>query len=696
MAVYRFPWWRIVLGLVLVLALLITLLPLAVQTLTLRWLERQGLQAEFGYLGFSPLRGTLSLQDLRGRSERGDGFAVQRLLLDIAWTGLLDGRLQVENIELEGVQLDIAVTGGLRVGGIDIDALEATAEPAPPPDETRARPWTLQVERFGFRDLSVCYRDTAPAAAPPLHLCGSLVRIGSGAPVVAQTGAGPRVTFDGELVLAGLELRDLQVPATLLQLDTLSVQGGSLTAEQMTLARLELANLALAGRDAAAVAAQDNPFHLKLRRLLVAGIDRSTAVIAVKHIELDGPDMLLHRTRTGEMPLQVLVTDLASPGGERTPEADTKTTPEGAPAAGADGSADDLGAVGGDTPDAAPTPDTALVIDRVSLSDGKLLLLDESTPTPVRKSLRDITVSIEGLDSRAPGRPATLSLSAGLDEFGTMAVDGTVKPFAEALEVTLSGSLTAVNLLPFSGYMEQAIGYRIVSGQFSDQFRLAIADNQIDAVTELALHKLDINRLKAATAGEGSTESGLLPIGVALDLLREDDDRIALKLPVRGDLHDPDFSLTDVTTRVARKALTEAVINYYTPFGLVSLGSMLVSSATRLRFAPLEYAPGEVEPDEGAAERLQQLSQLLQKKKRLNLVFCPLATGPDRAQLYPDDHEGAAADAQVQRLRQLAQQRGEAAKRRLLALGVASEQVVLCSPAFDPDPALAPQVRISL
>jgi hypothetical protein len=44
-----------------------------------------------------------------------------------------------------------------------------------------------------------------------------------------------------------------------------------------------------------------------------------------------------------------------------------------------------------------------------------------------------------------------------------------------------------------------------------------------------------------------------------------------LEIPVTGDLRNPDFDPTDATTKATSSAITTDVLNFYTPFRLVTL-----------------------------------------------------------------------------------------------------------------------------
>lgn len=172
-----------------------------------------------------------------------------------------------------------------------------------------------------------------------------------------------------------------------------------------------------------------------------------------------------------------------------------------------------------------------------------------------------------------------------------------------------------------------------------------------------------------------------------MNLLRDGDDQILLKLPVTGNISAPDFSLSHVFGVVGRKALTQAVINYYTPFGAVSLVGAIGKSITRLRFESLYFETGQVEFTKKTQRQLLKVVDLFKDKPRLTLSFCASASGGDWLLLNKLEHwpegEVRLSSAQQKHLIELALKRARAVQVFLLNKGVKSEQVILCNPEIN-------------
>jgi hypothetical protein len=294
-----------------------------------------------------------------------------------------------------------------------------------------------------------------------------------------------------------------------------------------------------------------------------------------------------------------------------------------------------------------------------------------------------------------------------LGEFGQLKLAGKVWPFKSTLNLSLEGDIAGMDLLPFTGYLEDAIGYQVQTGQLNQQLKLTIKDDILDAKAELELDKFHLQALKAAmkegaadVAPDADVETTLLPIGVALNLLRDTDDKIFLVLPVKGHIDDPSLSVAHILGIVTRKAMTAAVLNYYAPFGLLDLATMLAKSATALRFEPLEYPAGVSALKASHRERLAKFSQLLVDKPQLSMRFCASASGADALhllELSEVPEAGLVLNAsQRESLRVLARQRTSTIKASLLELGAKPSQVIVCQPALALQRFTDAQVDVSL
>ncbi|MGD8526090.1 MAG: hypothetical protein PVJ63_07560, partial [Thioalkalispiraceae bacterium] len=85
---------------------MIILLPLAIQYSAQFWLRQQGLDAHIEYVGFNPVTGTLLVENARGQNGAGQGFSLQKLLIEINWKPLFAKQVAIQRFEIDGLAVD--------------------------------------------------------------------------------------------------------------------------------------------------------------------------------------------------------------------------------------------------------------------------------------------------------------------------------------------------------------------------------------------------------------------------------------------------------------------------------------------------------------------------------------------------------------------------------------------------------------
>jgi hypothetical protein len=205
--------------------------------------------------------------------------------------------------------------------------------------------------------------------------------------------------------------------------------------------------------------------------------------------------------------------------------------------------------------------------------------------------------------------------------------------------MNLKQNIRNVDLAKLNVYGKTYIGHRIQGGHLNLEQKLVINQGILDTESKLELQKFEIESLQGAEADKYKSSLGI-PLSTALSLLRNKDGSITLTIPVTGDIEAPDFSLNDVIAKVTSKAIKEAIISYYTPFGLVKLLGGAIDLATGLSFEPVVFAPGASELDQQAHAQLDKLAKLMQERPQIHLAFCGYPTRSDALSLYPADELG--------------------------------------------------------
>jgi hypothetical protein len=286
---------------------------------------------------------------------------------------------------------------------------------------------------------------------------------------------------------------------------------------------------------------------------------------------------------------------------------------------------------------------------------------DRSVAPPARFQLDTLDVALENLDTTGV-EPMRVRLETRDAARTRLAADGTVGAFSSPMTVDVNVNLEGLELPPLSPYVPT---YNIFRGRLGSESRISLEGDALDVANDLTIDRLQLAG-KAGTDDEGFLAQGMaMPVDVALDLLRDREDRIRLELPVTGSLSNPSFGTGDVVRQAMQKALQNAALSYVKnalqPLGTLMLVGNLAAQAARPRFEPVVMAPGEDLLDDTAHAYLDKLAGVLTERPGLSLTICGVAAPADREALAAaraeaadagtaeggDDLAGAATEAAV-------------------------------------------------
>ncbi len=148
-----------------------------------------------------------------------------------------------------------------------------------------------------------------------------------------------------------------------------------------------------------------------------------------------------------------------------------------------------------------------------------------------------------------------------------------------------------------------------------------------------------------------------IPVSTALSLLTDKNDDISLTLPIKGNIKDPEFDISDVVVTATGQALQKGVTAYYKdlgatlltggliPPGTFSFFGKLLSGITTMTFEPVTFEPSDRELTESAKAYLDLMAEKLDKKPKVRLVLCGKVTREDIVALRQADFDAALAAA---------------------------------------------------
>ena len=240
------------------------------------------------------------------------------------------------------------------------------------------------------------------------------------------------------------------------------------------------------------------------------------------------------------------------------------------------------------------------------LKNAKVDFADLSLRPQFGAKVYELNGVISGLSSNRQSR-SQIELDGRVDEFGLARVRGELNPFAPQDNTDVSVVFKNVDIVSASPYTMKFAGYKVAEGKISLDLQYKIRNGKMDGSNQIVLDKL--------TLGEkvDSPDALSLPLELAIALLKDNDGRIDLGLPVSGDMSDPQFSYGAVVWKAIGNVLTKIVT---APFK--ALGSLLGLAGEKMEAIAFDPASSVLLPPE--QEKVQQLAQMLEKRAQLKLT----------------------------------------------------------------------------
>jgi hypothetical protein len=320
-------------------------------------------------------------------------------------------------------------------------------------------------------------------------------------------------------------------------------------------------------------------------------------------------------------------------------------------------------------------------LGRFSLSgENSLTFRDLDVSPPLKYEIDSVAVEIRDLDTDPGGGPATVSVDLGMGEYSGVTMDATIQPPWARPDIDMTLHVKSVDLPPFTPYTTLYLGYTLYSGHLDTHADVVVKKGALNARTEVTINNIEMDAVREEDEQRAEERLGI-PVNTALSLLKDSNDDIHLKIPVEGDLTDPEFKISDVIVRATGQALQKGITAYYQdlgatlltggliPPGTFSLLGNLISGAAAMTFDPVTFSPLTTELDEPARTRLDLIAEKLKDKPKVRLTICGKATGADIAALRQADFDAALAAADAQ------------------AVGVPSEPLMEAAPPDDRDQA---------
>lgn len=247
----------------------------------------------------------------------------------------------------------------------------------------------------------------------------------------------------------------------------------------------------------------------------------------------------------------------------------------------------------------------AIRIGGVTINDGSANFADFSLTPSFATAIQQMNGHIGVLDNQQP-QAASVDIQGKVDRYAPMSIKGKLTPFDPLNSLDIATRFKNVELTTITPYSGKFAGYRIRKGRLNLDLHYRIEKGQLNAENKVLVENLQLGeRVDSPDAVD-------LPIRLAVALLKDTQGRIAIELPVQGDLNNPQFSVMPIVWQTLRNLVLRAA---QAPFKFIA--GLVGGSDVDLSTVPFTAGSAELEDD--ARKALDTLAKALQERPNLRL-----------------------------------------------------------------------------
>ena len=651
------------------------LLPVTIKYAANSWFESNNIESTIGKIEIALFKGSFAVNKINGASETGKNFSLERIAIFWQWKPLFSGRAFIENIEIVGLKANSAFykNGDMNLAGLIIKANDEklNSEEEKLSAQEKSKPWDATVKRIKFADIELCVEQFTDLEKAELDYCATLNSFNwdgdiSFNPSTNTTDSAP-IYASGTLKLKNITLKNNNLNLALLDVKAFDINKINIeTLLNINIDQVEINNFIALQRETKAIAQDTQIFgfdSLSINPISFSHLND----LKIGKIKLNGTQVFLRVNKNG-------LTDFA----KWLPK---KQKPTKQPA----------------SQKVASSPFN-YAIDEFTFNTNKhFIYVDDSLKERFSFDMHTIDLKFANLDSKEPNNSSHANLTFKIDKHGTFKVDADLKPLANKVSVNGKGEISGLDLRMLAPFTKQHIGHSIKSGQLDADLKLGVKKGTIETNIGLVLYQFELKVLSKKEADKLNSEFGF-PLNASLSLLRDRDNAIRLDIPVTGDIANPEFNPKDAIIKASSKAITSAVIQYYTPFGLVFAAGSLFDLATALNFEPVVFYANISELSPAHQEQLDKLAALMSERPGVHLTLCGTSNKTDKDILFPEkkmQKESSAektlpvkplSDIEISLLKKLAETRSSNVKNYMIKnKAIKASRLIECTPEFEVD-----------
>ena len=241
-------------------------------------------------------------------------------------------------------------------------------------------------------------------------------------------------------------------------------------------------------------------------------------------------------------------------------------------------------------------------INQFMIVDGVSDFSDQSLILPFSAHINQLKGSVKGISS---DKKATIkvALDGRVDNLAPVIIKGKITPATGNSNFSLD--FNSMPLPIITPYMAEFAGRKIEKGNMTLGLKYKIHNKQLTASNSLLIDQLVLGDEVE------NPEAVSLPLGLAIALLQDADGKIALDVPITGDLDSPEFSVGSIIVDALVNVISKIVTS---PF--YAIASLIDSDED---ISKITFSAGSAELDEQQQNKLSGLVTALSKRPNLQL-----------------------------------------------------------------------------
>ncbi|BCE03344.1 DUF748 domain-containing protein [Marinicellulosiphila megalodicopiae] len=380
------------------------------------------------------------------------------------------------------------------------------------------------------------------------------------------------------------------------------------------------------------------PALLKMDSLNINSFDVTPSVVKMDHIELGGGDTYVSLDKEyfleTLLDTDILTDEVVVPATQSTDAVES----------------DNVAVV--QTEQEVELLDPRIQIRQITLIDPMNVVIEDKSTSEIFKKVFIVTDAvIDGVDSSELTKQTQFDIKFADESYFKGEAKGWITPFTYQLNFYADLTMREFPLHEVAPYLKDSLGFEVKAGQMDLDFSGSVRNDILQSDSVVLLRGAKFGNTKQ---DEGSNIIGkaVIPLNVALGMLRDRDGNIELKIPVHGDVYDPSFGVGSIVGLVVKKvAMAQAksyLLNLFVPYAkVVSVALSAGDLALKVRFEDLQYAPSQTEIGEAQSEFVGQITALLSDKEDVVVRVCPIATKDDLLALIELEKAAALKEAEV-------------------------------------------------